>query len=449
VITPVGLFTAGAVAGTYRVIVSAAGVSGSLGDTALVTVLSPPPPSATVADPTLLPGVATQVKNVAAYTALNVRGLASGASYSDPVTGARVWKVTSATMPLSNPGASHDYSEGPVQVSREWGGNKHTLLARVDGSGYWLVDLTRGSGLSNWRPLAVSPRTTSAATFSQNPATPQILYVATGNGLVRVNTATNTVANTGYFPANIPMLGWITQDKRDGWFVGLGTSSGTVVAWNSQTNELRSKSFSGLDEPYFDRDGRYVFANVGSTTSTIWDLQSNTTYPIRAPSNVTFGHMPGLRGYFMATDVGTGAGQTPLWRMDPSTAAQHVQVSTLGGYNPDSHSAAQWIQEDATLPGGDRTKQWYVRSTFDMSYAAYGNGAKEALALLRADGSDARLLAHHYSVFSGNLPAEPFRYWSMPKGSLSPDGKIVVFDSNMLAAAPARYDLFAVEVPTQ
>ena len=88
------------------------------------------------------------------------------------------------------------------------------------------------------------------------------------------------------------------------------------------------------------------------------------------------------------------------------------------------------------LPGGDRTKQWFVRSTFDLSYTAYGNGAKEALAFIRANGSDFRLLAHHYSSFSGNLPANPFRYWSMPKGSLSPDGKLVVFDSNMLAAAP-------------
>jgi hypothetical protein len=376
--------------------------------------------------------------------------MASGGSYTDPVTGVRVWKVTSATMPMSNPGAGHDYSEGPVQVSREWGGNKHTLLLRVDYGGYWLVDLTRGSGLSNWRPLSVAPRGTSAASFSQHPATPQILYVASGSGLVRVNTATNTVANTGFFPANIPMLGWLTQDKQDGWFVGQGTTSGTIVAWNSQTNETRTRSFSGLDEPYFDRDGRYVFANTGSTSSTIWDLQTNTTYPVQAPGNATFFHMPGLRGFFMATDVGTGAGQLPLWRIDPSTASQDAQVSTLGGYTPDSHMAGQWVQEDATLPGGDRTKQWFLRSTFDWSYAATGSGAKEALAFIRADGSDFRLLAHHYSTFSGSLPADPFKYWSTPRGTPSPDGKVVLFDSNMLAAgAPARYDAFVAEVPTR
>ena len=99
-------------------------------------------------------------------------------------------------------------------MSREWGGNKHTLLVRVDYGGNWLVDLTRGSGLSNWRQLAVQPGTTSTASFSQNPATPQILYVATGSTLVRVNTATNTTANTGNFPANLPRWGGWSRTSR-------------------------------------------------------------------------------------------------------------------------------------------------------------------------------------------------------------------------------------------
>jgi hypothetical protein len=35
----------------------------------------------------------------------------------------------------------------------------------------------------------------------------------------------------------------------------------------------------------------------------------------------------------------------------------------------------------------------------------------------------------------------------MPRATPSPDGKVVLFDSNMLAGAPARYDLFVAEVP--
>ena len=36
-------------------------------------------------------------------------------------------------------------------------------------------------------------------------------------------------------------------------------------------------------------------------------------------------------------------------------------------------------------------------------------------------------------------------YWALPKGTPSPDGKVVVFDSEMNAAG--RYDAFIAEVP--
>ena len=156
------------------------------------------------------------------------------------------------------------------------------------------------------------------------------------------------------------------------------------------------------------------------SSSIIWDLQSNTTRSIAAPGNSRFFHMPALRGYFMTTDVNTGSRKTPLWRIDPSTANQNAQVSTLGGYSPDAHAAGQWVQEDATLPGGDRPGPWFLRSSFDMSYAAYGNGAKEALAFIRADGSDFRLLAHHYSSFSGSLPADRSATGRCPRAPSAP-----------------------------
>ena len=94
-ITTGGLYTAGTTAGAYRVIAVQQG--GTRADTSAVTVTSTPPASGTVANPGALPAASGQLKNVAAYTALNVRGMAAGSSYTDPVTGVRVWKVTSAT----------------------------------------------------------------------------------------------------------------------------------------------------------------------------------------------------------------------------------------------------------------------------------------------------------------------------------------------------------------
>ena len=70
---------------------------------------------------------------MSAYSALNVGGMAAGESYRDPVSNVRVWKVTSGSMPVGNPGAHHDYADGAVQVSRGGArGNSHTLLVYLE-----------------------------------------------------------------------------------------------------------------------------------------------------------------------------------------------------------------------------------------------------------------------------------------------------------------------------
>src|SRR2546425_4068354 len=60
-----------------------------------------------------------------------------------------------------------------------------------------------------------------------------------------------------------------------------------------------------------------------------------------------------------------------------------------------------------------------------------------AIGVVRSDGSDARLLVHHYDV-------NPI-YFADPFAQSSPDGKVVIFNSNM--AGSGRYDLFVAEVP--
>ena len=110
----------------------------------------------------------------------------------------------------------------------------------MTGGGY-LVDFTRGSGFSNWRPV---PSGTKQLTFSKNPATPRIAYVAVGTQLRRYDTGTNSYVDTGHFPGAFNIDTWLQQDKDDGWFVALGAGSTTVVAWNSATGQSLSRSFS-------------------------------------------------------------------------------------------------------------------------------------------------------------------------------------------------------------
>src|SRR2546422_4948664 len=54
-------------------------------------------PVASVPDPTLLPVARGQVPNLVAYLALSLPSRPAGFSYTDPVTGVKVWKVTSST----------------------------------------------------------------------------------------------------------------------------------------------------------------------------------------------------------------------------------------------------------------------------------------------------------------------------------------------------------------
>src|SRR5947208_9962516 len=164
----------GSTAGSATITATSEGKSG----TSAITVQAPSPTGA-VPDPTLLPVAALQVPNVAAYAALNLPSRPAGFSYNDPVTGVKVWKVTSSTTPTANSGAGHDYGEGGNQVSRGWGvnNNTHTILIRGDGMAFYLVDFIRGTGFSNYRVLTVQPRRDLCASFSSVAGSERILYI--------------------------------------------------------------------------------------------------------------------------------------------------------------------------------------------------------------------------------------------------------------------------------
>jgi hypothetical protein len=105
----------------------------------------------------------------------------------------------------------------------------------------------------------------------------------------------------------------------------------------------------------------------------------------------------------------------------------------------DVNNSGNWIQSDAEL-GGNLNRQWAFTSGRDESPAQpWGNTTlwRQAIGLERADGSDQRLLLHHYT----HLP----NYWDNPWGQPSPDGKVVIFNSNMYGSG--RYDLFVAEMP--
>ena len=429
-VSPSGLVTANAV-GAATLTATSEGRSG----TSALTVLAPSS-SGSVPDPTLLPVASGQAPNLVAYLALDVPSQPAGFSYNDPTTGVRVWKVTSSSIPSANSGAGHDYSDGPNEVSLGWGtnNNTHTILIRGDGMAYYLVDFTRGAGFSNYRRLTVQPARDLCFTFSNLASQPRIAYILTGSQVVRFNTATMQTENTGNFPLNQAGFGWLQHDKTDGWFAGLTTDQTVVFAWNSQTNELRTHGESWLNEGRLERDGRYIALTNGNSTFRLWDLATNTFGPTQSDRiNFWLGHNANLRSQWVTTDVNADA-PFDLDRYVPS-GGQIVKTQFLSNSaGAGVHHAGNWVQSDAEL-GGNLNRQWSFMSGIDAMWP--GVAWMQAIGVVRSDGSDARLLLHHYSI-------NPV-YFADPFAQASPDGRVVIFNSDMNGSG--RYDLFVVEMP--
>ena len=432
-VSPSGLVTANVV-GAATLTATSEGRSGTSALTVLV-----PSSSGSVPDPTLLPVASGQAPNLVAYLALDVPSQPAGFSYNDPTTGVRVWKVTSSSIPSANSGAGHDYSDGPNEVSLGWGAgnNTHTILIRGDGMAYYFVDFTRGAGFSNYRRLPVQPKQDLCVSFSNLPSQPRVAYILTGSQVVRFNTATMQVENAGNFPIDLSAVGafgWLQHDKTDGWFAGLTADQTVAFAWNSQTNELRTHGESWLNEGRLERDGRYIALTNGNSTFRLWDLATNTFGPTQSDRiNFWLGHNANLRSQWVTTDVNADA-PFDLDRYDPS-GGQIVKTQFLSNSaGAGVHHSGNWVQSDAEL-GGDLNRQWSFMSGIDAMWP--GVAWMQAIGVVRSDGSDARLLLHHYSI-------NPV-YFADPFAQASPDGRVVIFNSDMNGSG--RYDLFVVEMP--
>jgi hypothetical protein len=375
-----------------------------------------------------------QAPDPTAYDALNVRGQPAGYSYNDPVSGVKIWKITSATVPASNGSAGHDYSDGGNEASLGWGpnGNTHTIKIMTSNGTHYLVDFTRGVGFSNYRviPAAAQPDVDLCFTFSN--VEPQIAYVINNGQLKRFNTATMQIESAPNLPRSGPAI-WLQNDRTDTWFVGLVNAS-TAFAFNAKTGQYLTHGESWMDEARLERDGRYVVLTNGGGTVRLWDLSNNSFGPVQnTGTNFWFAHNANLRSQWVTQDAN---GIFPFGEDRYSVSGGQVVKTTIlnNSLGNLGHHSGNWVQSDAEL-GGNLNRQW----SFTSGYGADNSQFiwRQAVGVQRSDGSDQRLLLHHYSV-------NP-TYFAIPWGKPSPDGKVVIFNSNMNGAA--RYDLFVAEMP--
>jgi hypothetical protein len=147
----------------------------------------------------------------------------------------------------------------------------------------------------------------------------------------------------------------------------------------------------------------------------------------------TVNHLPSMRGFWIAADSMTGLGSMPLYQIKED--GSHTKVSNLQGYYGQYHACGHWKQS----AGLD---QYVLYSMDDAPSNGWTPSLQYAMVFVRCDNGSTRVLGHHYSVLP---PATTNSYWSQAHATQSPDGRIVLFGSNMLNGP--RLDVFLMEVP--
>lgn len=396
------------------------------------------PPSSAVPDPLRLPVATTaHVPLTAAYNALNVPGLAAGGSYLDPTTSVRIYKLTSATFPTASANWGHDYSEGGDEVSLPYNGETRAILARRNGGTWFLVDFTPGVGVGNPRALAgtLAPFMDLAFTFSNNPATPYYAYVSGGSTIRRIDIRSMTEAPGGGWPVTGETSAmWLHQSENDSFFTWMrGSNGSTVVGYQPATGTRKTYTNAGLNEPRIDRAGRYVGISMTSPYNglVVWDWLTNSVlWTTSGDPGIPFAHNASLRRRWMSVD----------WNM--SYPPEYTQFSSdvpnsaerIGGpANADlNYGNGNWIQYPASLDDQWAAFSYYGGLRPPESYWL----APGATVLITANGQR-RILMHPYNTSRD--------YLFYPFAKFSPDGKYILFTSNMNGAA--RSDLFLAELP--
>lgn len=395
------------------------------------------------ADPMKLPLANGQTRS-AGFT--YGRGLPAKSIYLDPLTGVQVLKLTSASYPVANTGGMKGYATSGPRCSQPWVG--------TDGFTYYTIALDGPNGFidvrydtlapSNFRDPGINCSEVDMA-FSLNPATPRHCFAFTGgNVLRRYDTATGLEVVGAGFPKTISgqsSIRWLQTQLNDTWIAFMNNSSHTYLAYKSSANLVRTMTAtrSGLihDELHLDLRDPIVYLSTDNegNANAPWNLESDTLKKV--PNGVAFqsdDHAAPGAGFMAGVAHWQSGGGAYIYRGDVDLAT-HI-IPTTAAYqdaNADFYHNANWC---INTRGPLVADQWFITSR-EFQDNAGCKLRRFALAFVKADGSQLRLIGHHDSSGPG------YFQWSKP--SLSPDGKLITFTSDMNGSG--RTDVFVVKMP--
>jgi hypothetical protein len=352
----------------------------------------------------------------------------------DPNTGVTVLKLTDASTPASNDGMYHGYSEGGPNISQPW--------TAADGEAYytlkvggWLVDVRFATMTPlSWRRVEYWGEIGFA--FSLNPATPRIAYTVSDKGVDRYNTATNALENTGRWPWKIAAPGeypqWLQTQLNDTWIVAMLQSTRTIVGFRPSDGFERATTPADaavlIDEPHLDREFPVVYiSGEAAVRNRMINLESGAVHTPSDPQRIgQDSHAAPLRGKLVAQ----GHWQAnAIVATDVTGRVWPVISPTPTDVNGDYHMAGQWVF-------GNPDEYFVV----DQWKRAGSNAIHLGMIGFASMGGDVRLLAAHDAKGTSYAGGQPHP-------TLAPDGKLVMWTSNMNGSD--RFDTFVAKVPVR
>lgn len=392
---------------------------------------------------------ASTAMNVTAYDALSVPAMAAGTVFSDVVTGTRTVKVTDSTTPNTNQ-HFNQYSNLGAQISQAWGAglDTYTILFQDSSGGVFLADYQLGGNISNRR---TGPSTGEGRyTWSTKAGEAQIIYYTNSTTITRYSSATNSTAAAGIFPASWSGQGpggasdtWL-QINADGSYFTKKTATG-VTALKTSDGTITNNAAGTFDEligPYST-----VACLNGNSTIRRWDILANTLTTATLPSgNYAGNHMTivsgadGL-GACPAFDTNTGSGSVGVTMI--AADGSNTGNNRPGWYWGQWHNGGFWFDHASGY-----ANQYWIMSFWRN--ADSGNTANMAwsMAFVKASDFSKKVVGGHYSVGDtgvGNTPGGTDKYRSQPHATVSFDGKLIMFTSNMHDSG--RLEVFLMETP--
>jgi len=466
---------------TFKVVASAPGLPSVESGPIVVSAAS-----GTTPNPALLPAaVGAAVPSTAAFTALpyrnaagvqqgtNPRNMTQGQYFNCIKSGLKIWRLTTDTFPVNAASSlltGVDYAEGANRIGRPALAAPTTypiLCSRVDSGGgnqVYLLNFDIATGGVTLKMLL--PGSEAEGGTSLSWATPNVMYVIgrSGAAFLRkydISGASPVEITGGVWPHAVSGYSgraiWFQQSADDRWFSWQEYPSGpTVWVWDSQTNTTYSHSFSGMDEHKLDLNGRYVWVTLGSNGPIQrWDPVAGTFPQVNSPVPLCFsatyvGHCGVGRKFTYGADG--NCNPSVFWRFDLEAASPaFTVVNNNVFYINNLYSNHGWVDQPNAIAGNPSQYgilAWQgVDGTIDLSDGQIGPQTKLRLGdlgMFKLDGSDYRLLCCGYS--QGNVNGTAAYYANALWPNWAPDGKFVVFNSNMRQQSVRNY-AFAVILP--